>query len=81
MKAVFFILTIFSLGASAKEIKDFNQRLMEDVRKDVRSDNDLDLKEKKSPVMRGPASVAPEWEAAAEDSKLEKVRELGPKRW
>lgn len=74
------LIVFFTFGVSAKEIKDFNKRLMEDVRKDVRSDNDLDLKERKNPIMRGPASVAPDWEHA-EDSKIEKVRELGPKRW
>lgn len=76
-------LVLFSVMAQAKDVKDFNKVLIEDVQKDISTDNDQALKTRGS-QMRGPASVdevsAP---VEQEDNKFEKrnIRQTGSQKW
>jgi hypothetical protein len=77
------VLALFSVNGFAKDVKDFNKVLMEDVQKDINTDNDQALKARGS-RMRGPASVE-EYAAPVEqeDNKFEKrnVRQTGSQKW
>ena len=79
--ALMMILAVGTSVALAKDVKDFNQALMDDVKKDLATDNDQNLKKDNSP-MRGPASVEVEEAVAPENSKLEKKeRQFGNSKW
>lgn len=76
------ILALFSLSALARDVKDFNKILIEDVQKDISSDNDQALK---SRSFRGPASVVEDVShpVEQEDNKFEKrnIRQTGSQKW
>ncbi len=84
MKFTFVIILVLSSGlAFAKDVKDFNKVLIDDVQNDIENDNDQKFKKDNSP-MRGPASVEADNEEAApqEDSKIEKkVNQFGNTKW
>jgi hypothetical protein len=86
MKFTFlFILATLSTQSFAKSVKEFNKALIEDVKKDIQQENDLDLKTKES-ISRSPASVEDarddRSEEIEEESKIEKnVRQIGSKNW
>jgi hypothetical protein len=84
MKFAFVIILVLSSGlALAKDVKDFNKVLIDDVQNDIENDNDQIFKKDNSP-MRGPASVEVENEEVVpqEDSKIEKkVNQLGNTKW
>lgn len=76
-------LALFSVVASARDVKDFNKVLIEDVQKDINTDNDQALRTRGS-QMRGPASVEEvSVPAVQEDNKFEKrnVRQTGSQKW
>ena len=82
MKFTLFMVITFgtSLGF-AKDAKDFNKALIDDVQKDLMTDNDQNLKSDNAP-MRGPASVENQEAVIREDSKIEKKeRQLGNSKW
>ena len=79
--ALMMILVVGTSVALATDVKDFNQALMDDVKKDLATDNDQNFKKDNSP-MRGPASVEVEEAVAPENSKLEKKeRQFGNSKW
>ena len=79
--ALMMILVVGTSVALATDVKDFNQALMDDVKKDLATDNDQNLKIDNSP-MRGPASVEVEEAVAPENSKLEKKEiQFGNSKW
>lgn len=82
MKLLFiFFLVASSAQVLAKDVKDFNKALIQDVQKDINSQNDFDLKSDKAP-MRGPASVGGELEIEKPKTKVEsKDRQLGADKW
>jgi hypothetical protein len=87
MKVVLTLLLVFgSMQLMAKEVKDFNKILIQDVQKDISSDNDHALKTKES-IRRGPASVEEEQveadpAALQEENKIDKnFRQIGSKNW
>ena len=86
MKFTFlFILATLSTQSFAKSVKEFNKALIEDVKKDIQQENDLDLKTKES-ISRSPASVEDarddRSEEIEEESKIEKnFRQIGSKNW
>jgi hypothetical protein len=87
MKFTFLIvLTIFSTQIFAKSVREFNKALIEDVQKDIKQDNDYDLKTKES-ITRSPASVESVVEESRskeieEESKIDKsFRQIGSKNW
>jgi len=51
------VLALTSSMAFARNVNDFNKVLIDDVRKDITTDNDQALKKDKNAPMRGPASV------------------------
>jgi hypothetical protein len=80
-------LLLFSLVASSAfakdKLTDFNQKLLENFDKDIKTDNDLSLKKDRGPA-RGPASVAPEEDLqnVQEEKKIDRsVRQTGHKDW
>jgi hypothetical protein len=86
MKFTFlFILITLSTQSFAKSVKEFNKALIEDVQKDIKKENDLDLKTRES-ITRSPASVEDtqdsRYEEIEEESKIDKnVRQIGSKNW
>ncbi|MBA2406195.1 MAG: hypothetical protein H0V66_15575 [Bdellovibrionales bacterium] len=78
------ILVLASFAATAKNVKDFNKTLIQDVQKDLNTDNDQTLKKNNAP-MRGPASVNEAEvtdQTIQEDSKINKKdRQLGNSKW
>lgn len=87
MKFTFLILlTCFSTQILGKSVRDFNKALIEDVQKDIKQENDYDLKTKES-ITRSPASVGPVVEESRseeieEESKIDKsFRQIGSKNW
>jgi putative lipoic acid-binding regulatory protein len=86
MKFTFLILlTCFSTQILGKTVQDFNKALIEDVQKDIKQDNDYDLKTKES-ITRSPASVESVEESRSEEieeeSKIDKsFRQIGSKNW
>jgi len=76
-----FTLLNLSFAALAKEVKDFNKILIQNVQKDIRNDNDQQFKSK--PVSRGPASVEANENTIQEDQKIDKmnIRQIGPNKW
>lgn len=79
--AIIALLTLTALAASAKDVRDFNKVLVQDVQKSIQTDNDQDLKSKEA-VLRGPASVEEESEQAIEEeNKIEKSKQLGTQKW
>ena len=76
------IFALFSLTSFARDVKDFNKVLIEDVQKDISSDNDQALRTRS---FRGPASVVEEASAPVqqEDNKFEKrnIRQTGSQKW
>ena len=86
MKFTFlFILITLSTQSFAKSVKEFNKALIEDVQKDIKKENDLDLKTRES-ITRSPASVEDAQdsrnEEIEEESKIDKnVRQIGSKNW
>lgn len=82
MKLLFIlVLVTFSAQVLAKDVKDFNKALIEDVKEDLNTENDFNLKSDKAP-MRGPASVGGELEIEEPKTKVEtKDRQLGTNKW
>jgi hypothetical protein len=87
MKVAFTLLLVLgSTQVMAKEVKDFNKILIEDVQKDISTDNDQALKTKES-IRRGPASVESEKAeidpgTVQEENKIDKnFRQIGSKNW
>jgi hypothetical protein len=85
MKTIFFVLLTLSLTAFAKEVKDFNKELIQNVQKDIRNDNIHSFE--KGSLRRGPASVVEEdgqpVDKIEEVQKFDKmnVRQIGPNKW
>jgi hypothetical protein len=72
-----------TVAFAKNDVNEFNKALIEDVKHDLKTDNDQNLKSKNSP-MRGPASVEtePEETVITEDSKTDKKdRQLGTNKW
>lgn len=84
----FTLMMVLVLGTSVAfakhDVTGFNKALMDDVQKDLKTDNDQNLKSDNSP-MRGPASVeteADEEVVIQEDSKTDKKdRQIGANKW
>lgn len=75
------LLLLASTTVMAKEVKNFNRLLMEEVQKDIKNDNAEDLKTKTS-ASRGPASVITEEGPTQDESKIDKnVRQIGANKW
>lgn len=75
------IVILASTSVMAKEVRNFNKLLMEEVQKDIRNDNAEDLKTKTS-ATRGPASVSTEVGPTQDESKIDKtVRQTGSRKW
>jgi hypothetical protein len=75
------ILALFSISTFARDVKDFNKALINDVQKDINSDNDQALK---SRSFRGPASVVEDAHPVEmEENKFEKqnIRQTGSQKW
>jgi hypothetical protein len=72
-----------TVAFAKNDVNEFNKALIEDVKHDLKTDNDQNLKSKNS-QMRGPASVEtePEETVITEDSKTDKKdRQLGTNKW
>lgn len=86
MKFSLTLLFVLASGlAMGKDVKDFNKVLMDDVQKDINSDNDKALKTREA-VMRAPASVEEEDSMSVDETKeLDKIeknfKQLGSKNW
>lgn len=81
------LMMVLVLGTSVafakNDVNEFNRALMDDVKHDLKTGNDQNLKSDNSP-MRGPASVEtePEVTVIKEDSKTDKKdRQLGANKW
>lgn len=75
------LLILSSTAVLAKEVKDFNKVLIENVQKDIQNEN---VESFKSPTSRAPASVEVEHENAnvQDEGKIEKnFRQLGAHKW
>ena len=80
MKFILVTGLFLSSFAFAKDVKNFNKTLLENVKTDIQNQNDQDLKTKPHRA-RGPASVEVE-KTFPEESLLEKKeRQLGSKKW
>jgi len=84
MKIFFLSLFVLSPSAFAKEVKDFNKELIQNVQKDIKNDN-IQAFEKSKPG-RFPASVIEEGQPAKsidEEMKFDKMnnRQIGPNKW
>jgi hypothetical protein len=79
MKIIFCLTFLVSMSALAKSGIDFSQAINEDVKKEIRKDEDKFKKES----FRGPASVEVEHENVIEDvPKIDKnIRQIGPNKW
>ncbi len=81
MKLALFLMLVsgISWGRTDESMSDFNKMIMEDVRRDLQSDNAEDLKVKE---LRGrtPASVD-ENQTTAPENKTDKLKQLGPTKW
>jgi hypothetical protein len=80
---LFIIFAIMALTSQvqAKDVKDFNKELIQDVQNDFNNHNDFNLKANKAP-MRGPASVGGELEIEEPKSKVQiKDKQIGPNKW
>jgi len=87
MKFSLTLLFVLASGlAMGKDVKDFNKVLMEDVQKDINTDNDQALKTREA-VTRAPASVEEEEDSKSvdESKELDKIeknfKQLGSKNW
>ncbi len=86
MKFSLTLLFVLASGlAMGKDVKDFNKVLMDDVQKDINTDNDQALKTREA-VTRAPASVEEEDSVSADETKeLDKIeknfKQLGSKNW
>jgi hypothetical protein len=83
MKYLLLLSLVISPAFAKDTLSDFNQKLLENFNKDIKSDNDLSVKKNKAPT-RGPASVAPEEDVQHVDveNKIDKtVRQTGHKDW
>jgi hypothetical protein len=72
-----------SVAFAKNDVNEFNKALIEDVKRDLKTDNDQKLKSNNAP-MRGPASVEtePEETVITEDSKTDKKdRQFGANKW
>jgi hypothetical protein len=80
---LFFILVLTSV-ALADSVKDFNKHLIEEVQKDLASENDQSFKSKEA-VQRGPASVDKKTQQLPVKDDAEKIeknyRQIGSQRW
>ena len=77
------LVLLLSSLAQAKSVKDFNKVLIQDVQKDLATDNDQRLKTREVP-MRAPASVVETAEdGKSENERVEKgnVRQTGMQKW
>lgn len=85
MKTLFFGLLILSFSALAREVKDFNKILIQNVQTDIKNDNIHSFE--KGSLRRAPASVVEEEgqsdETIKEDQKFDKMnnRQIGPNKW
>ncbi len=81
MKYILCLIVIISFSANSKTKTktDFNQALNEDVKNDIKKDDEKFRKQ----ATRGPASIQTEHENPIEDTpKLDKnVRQIGPNKW
>jgi hypothetical protein len=78
---LFFLLFILSSSFIwAKDVKVFNQALIEEVRRDLEKDDDQFKDKKPMRRGRGPASVEPHW-SPEHNPRLEKNRQIGPSKW
>ena len=76
-----FMLVLGSTTAMARNVNDFNKALMDDVKKDIATDNDQNLKSENS---RAPASVVESEDSdpvIEEDLEVNTAKQLGPKEW
>lgn len=83
MKFILLFSLVLSPAFAKDKLSDFNQQLMENFKKDIKTDNDLSLKKDRGPA-RGPASVAPEKDLSHTDveKKIDKsVRQTGHQDW
>jgi len=78
---LFFILIIITSFVYAKkdEVRDFNKLLLEDVQKDIETDNAEDLKVKEG-ASRAPASIGSDVQEVPE-TKTDKLKQLGSSKW
>lgn len=75
------LLGLLCLPAIAANVNDFNKALIDDVKKDIETDNDADLKVQESPK-REPASVdTVDVEIEQPEPKVDKLRQLGTPKW
>lgn len=80
------VLLVLLLGFVAAQTRagnvgDLNKALIEDVKKDIATDNDVDLKVQEGPK-RGPASVEnAEVEIEQPQPKVDKLKQLGTPKW
>ena len=84
MKIFIFGMLVLSLSAMAKEVKDFNRVLIQNVQEDIIKDN-IQTFEKSKPG-RMPASVVEEGQSEKtikEEPKFDKMnnRQIGPNKW
>lgn len=79
MKFILCLTVLMSFGAFAKTKIDFSQALNDDLKQDIRKDDEKFKKE----ATRGPASVETDSDRPIEDtSKIDKnVRQIGPNKW
>jgi hypothetical protein len=83
MKYLLLFSFVLSPAFAKDKLSDFNQKLMENFDKDIKTDNDLSLKKDRGPS-RGPASVTPEQDLQHTDvdKKIDKsVRQTGHTDW
>lgn len=75
------LVLLFSSMAQARGVNEFNKVLIQDVQKDIASENDQRLKTRAAP-MRAPASVV-ESSEKLEDERIEKrhVNQTGMQKW
>ena len=78
--ALAMMVVLGSTMTFAKDVKDFNKVLIEDVQKDIETNNDQTLKTNNSP-MRGPASVVEEENVPVIKEDLKINNNLGNTKW
>jgi hypothetical protein len=78
--ALAMMVVLGSTMTFAKDVKDFNKVLIEDVQKAIETNNDQTLKTNNSP-MRGPASVVEEENVPVIKEDLKINNNLGNTKW
>lgn len=79
MKLIICLAVFCSFSAFAKTPTNFNEALLDDVKKEVRKDDE----KFKTPASRSPASVETKHEHVIEEiPKIDKnLRQIGPNKW